>query len=54
MTKIMEYMQQRRRVKNSTFQLLGMITIPDELGTEADKFLHQRLKRGTTEKEKSI
>jgi hypothetical protein len=26
--------------KSNTFQLFGMVTVPDELSTETNKFLH--------------
>jgi hypothetical protein len=40
-----EYSIRRKSSKNSTFKPVSMVTVPDELGTETNKLLHQRLQK---------
>jgi hypothetical protein len=44
----------QKKQQNSTFGLFSMITVPDELGTETDEFLHQRLTKRKRKREASI
>ena len=42
-----EHSIRRKSSKDSTFKPVSMVTVPDELGTETNKFLHQRLQRNS-------
>jgi hypothetical protein len=43
----------QEKQQNITFSFISMITVPDELGTEADEFLNQRLTKKDREKKAS-
>ena len=40
-----EHSIRRKSSKDNTFKPVSMVTVPDELGTETNKLLHQRLQK---------